>query len=257
MQTSRRAVLHMSDISHMLSEATTMQALSLESTSATIAFTYYEASEVEGYDTFIIDGLTGCMGMICVINKETGLGRKALLVHDSDTGYPNVKTLLGRFIEENPADVIDMQVVWGARSYVNQTEWIRSRGIQVVRECAQQKTLVWPDSYEAGGAAPITKGIRVPLRSGRGLPSLKVLGKDNPLWQRDSDAAECSRCKKRFSLFLRRHHCRNCGMIFCDDCTTSVNGLGEPWSRFSLSQVTYRCCFACLPQKPIVNWQDE
>jgi hypothetical protein len=26
-------------------------------------------------------------------------------------------------------------------------------------------------------------------------------------------------CLKSFGVFTRRHHCRTCGRIFCDDCT--------------------------------------
>lgn len=40
-----------------------------------------------------------------------------------------------------------------------------------------------------------------------------------PQWQRDRDAPRCNGCKKAFGMFLRRHHCRRCGKIFCDGCT--------------------------------------
>merc|ERR1711973_469164 len=41
-------------------------------------------------------------------------------------------------------------------------------------------------------------------------------------WADDSEATTCttSSCKKEFSLTNRKHHCRNCGQIFCKDCTT-------------------------------------
>jgi hypothetical protein len=37
-------------------------------------------------------------------------------------------------------------------------------------------------------------------------------------WKHDSTAKGCSKCKKDFFLFRRRHHCRDCGGIFCADC---------------------------------------
>lgn len=37
-------------------------------------------------------------------------------------------------------------------------------------------------------------------------------------WQCDAKVAECNGCKKRFGTFLRRHHCRACGKVFCSDC---------------------------------------
>lgn len=38
-------------------------------------------------------------------------------------------------------------------------------------------------------------------------------------WMPDSTAKACGACKRDFTLILRRHHCRVCGKIFCDDCS--------------------------------------
>ena len=38
-------------------------------------------------------------------------------------------------------------------------------------------------------------------------------------WQLDAEIFDCNECRKPFNAFRRRHHCRNCGMIFCDSCT--------------------------------------
>lgn len=37
-------------------------------------------------------------------------------------------------------------------------------------------------------------------------------------WQPDKDVDQCLNCDAKFSFFLRRHHCRCCGGIFCGDC---------------------------------------
>lgn len=42
-----------------------------------------------------------------------------------------------------------------------------------------------------------------------------------PQWQRDKDAPRCNGCQRGFNVFLRRHHCRRCGKIFCDACTAN------------------------------------
>ena len=34
-------------------------------------------------------------------------------------------------------------------------------------------------------------------------------------WLRDDTAETCTKCRVRFSLTERRHHCRNCGHVFC------------------------------------------
>jgi hypothetical protein len=45
---------------------------------------------------------------------------------------------------------------------------------------------------------------------------------DGRPWRPDAEATRCSFCSTRFTLRLRRHHCRVCGDIFCKTCTTRV-----------------------------------
>ena len=37
-------------------------------------------------------------------------------------------------------------------------------------------------------------------------------------WQDDTLVLACSNCHKKFSLAVRKHHCRSCGQIFCQEC---------------------------------------
>jgi hypothetical protein len=47
-------------------------------------------------------------------------------------------------------------------------------------------------------------------------------GSRYPCVQRDADVAACAICEAEFKLLLRRrHHCRCCGMITCDKCSSS------------------------------------
>jgi ankyrin repeat protein len=48
-------------------------------------------------------------------------------------------------------------------------------------------------------------------------------------WVPDVDAPECMRCSKRFSLFVRRHHCRSCGLVICHVCSSSMGPFRECW----------------------------
>eukprot|EP00730_Choanoeca_flexa_P018286 TRINITY_DN8884_c0_g1_i1.p2 TRINITY_DN8884_c0_g1~~TRINITY_DN8884_c0_g1_i1.p2 ORF type:complete len:124 (+),score=25.09 TRINITY_DN8884_c0_g1_i1:3140-3511(+) len=38
-------------------------------------------------------------------------------------------------------------------------------------------------------------------------------------WKSDSEVSNCQGCNKGFGLTTRRHHCRNCGQVYCNDCS--------------------------------------
>jgi len=40
-------------------------------------------------------------------------------------------------------------------------------------------------------------------------------------WRADATTDTCELCFERFTFTKRRHHCRDCGGIFCDSCTTT------------------------------------
>ena len=63
--------------------------------------------------------------------------------------------------------------------------------------------------------------------------SLKPLEPGDEKWEADSAAQVCGSCVRVFTLWVRRHHCRFCGQVFCHKCTNSrVKG--------------YRACAPCV-----------
>ncbi|XP_055744170.1 RUN and FYVE domain-containing protein 1-like isoform X1 [Salvelinus fontinalis] len=40
-------------------------------------------------------------------------------------------------------------------------------------------------------------------------------------WLKDDEATQCKQCQKEFSIARRKHHCRNCGDIYCNSCSTN------------------------------------
>ncbi|KAF8975564.1 hypothetical protein BGZ46_009017, partial [Entomortierella lignicola] len=52
-----------------------------------------------------------------------------------------------------------------------------------------------------------------------------------PVWVQDQDAAACRICARTFSAVRRKHHCRQCGQVFCHDCSSrsiALPQLGYP-----------------------------
>jgi hypothetical protein len=61
-----------------------------------------------------------------------------------------------------------------------------------------------------------------------------ALSRGDPCWQPDAAAKCCSHCEVKFRLFVRRHHCRKCGLIFCHACAPKIS---QP-----------RLCIGCNPK---------
>eukprot|EP00808_Paulinella_micropora_P015371 g57235.t1 len=58
-------------------------------------------------------------------------------------------------------------------------------------------------------------------------------------WVKDTDAKKCMACYCKFSLLLRKHHCRLCGLVFCHACSSHV-------IKLKTSGRTGRACNACF-----------
>lgn len=61
-----------------------------------------------------------------------------------------------------------------------------------------------------------------------------------PAWIPDEDAPRCMACTTPFTAFRRRHHCRNCGGVFCGGCSNS----SAPLPKYGLNKAV-RVCRDC------------
>lgn len=72
------------------------------------------------------------------------------------------------------------------------------------------------DDYDAGdgvdnAVAFIKEYLSSPFRNRCTFRKILV-------WQKDEEVNECAECAAPFNFINRRHHCRSCGRIFCNDC---------------------------------------
>jgi len=43
---------------------------------------------------------------------------------------------------------------------------------------------------------------------------------ERPDWQKDEEVEHCTACTTEFGALTRKHHCRSCGRIFCNTCSS-------------------------------------
>ena len=79
-----------------------------------------------------------------------------------------------------------------------------------------------PEEHPSGLPPPPSGRLEIPpgayVYTGPALAP-NVLGTAE--WLEDSEAPNCMRCGQEFNLVARRHHCRQCGQIFCHRCCNS------------------------------------
>jgi len=69
------------------------------------------------------------------------------------------------------------------------------------------------------------EGQRLPLKRTDEDMKLQLKSVTAPVWVPDNDYKACHKCDAPFSVVNRRHHCRHCGLVFCNNCTTRKLGL--------------------------------
>lgn len=73
-----------------------------------------------------------------------------------------------------------------------------------------------------------------------------------PAWIPDDKAPRCMSCQTPFTAFRRRHHCRNCGGVFCGVCSNA----SAPLPKYGLTKAV-RVCRVCYAQEVRNNHSDN
>ncbi|CAO3681951.1 unnamed protein product [Umbelopsis ramanniana] len=71
-----------------------------------------------------------------------------------------------------------------------------------------------------------------------------------PFWVNDLDQTNCHSCNNAFGPLRRRHHCRQCGNIFCHDCSNR----SIPLPQLGYGTRPVRVCNQCLEVAYLVTY---
>lgn len=92
------------------------------------------------------------------------------------------------------------------------------------RQSSHPSTSTVPDSTMpdiidlTGSSPPASTRPSVPLGPTR-TPSDNSRRYIVPHWQPDNEVSECPICRRQFTFLFRRHHCRKCGRVVCNECS--------------------------------------
>eukprot|EP01033_Poteriospumella_lacustris_P001228 gene1228-894_t len=113
------------------------------------------------------------------------------------------------FIVLSPAKTFQVKT----RSAAERRDWTDAIQLHIAktRELRQQQQQ--REQHEGGGG---------------GVGELAAIA---PLWKPDTNSPDCELCGTVFTLLYRRHHCRHCGVVVCDGCSSK---------RFKLPHVDSR-----------------
>jgi FYVE zinc finger len=101
--------------------------------------------------------------------------------------------------------------------------------------------------FAAGAPSPAeTLGI-----TGTGLALSQLKSDRRARWIPDSERTKCARCGKVFTAINRKHHCRQCGDIFCGECSKYKKYVKFPASESATisakaSKEVVRVCLTCF-----------
>ncbi|CEG49989.1 zinc finger protein [Plasmopara halstedii] len=87
------------------------------------------------------------------------------------------------------------------------------------------------------------------ISSGNALTSAILSNHQSPpRWVKDEFVEACMHCNVEFDLLKRKHHCRGCGLVYCDRCTSTFDRV----VKFEFMEPV-RLCTTCATMAKIEN----
>eukprot|EP01119_Soliformovum_irregulare_P010870 TRINITY_DN2675_c1_g1_i1.p1 TRINITY_DN2675_c1_g1~~TRINITY_DN2675_c1_g1_i1.p1 ORF type:complete len:581 (+),score=141.93 TRINITY_DN2675_c1_g1_i1:73-1815(+) len=141
-----------------------------------------------------------------------------------------------RFLKEEDLENANLTVIQKRKISKVMCDMKRSSSIQNFED------LTLPDDAQSVSSYGSFRESMRRSRSNSSFNNLTNLLPLPPTWHKDSDHPQCEVCRREFSLFLRRHHCRKCGGVVCAYCSETK----IPLPQFGIFDPV-RVCGKCAP----------
>ena len=222
--------------------------------------TWGEVSHTQGYLSFAIGSLTSCAAVICVIcDPARPQGpHSAILLHQADIPCHRLQGNLTSFISTNRGIAGNMHFVVTGAEAASLEQFIR---IQVPQPAGFTTYIgIPPGAFISGPLRSSPRpqqgtdgwAIDRPTENAGRTTILPMRAVDHAKWKPDDDFSCCPICHVKFGFFTRKHHCRNCGNVVCDDCSKerrTLFGTAASDTRIGASLGgLHRVCKTCADQ---------
>ncbi|KAJ8002631.1 hypothetical protein DPEC_G00160890 [Dallia pectoralis] len=141
------------------------------------------------------------------------------------------------FQNELTIESVERSFILSASSAVERDGWLEAISTAIKDYTRKKISFISNKSLEEMGPEEISSG--------------PPLGSKAPIWIPDLRATMCMVCTCEFSLTWRRHHCRACGKVVCQSCSSNKHGL--EYLKNQLARVCDHCCVILQQQKNVLT----
>ncbi|KAL5197024.1 hypothetical protein ABZP36_000536 [Zizania latifolia] len=138
---------------------------------------------------------------------------------DTLTRWAVLDSTIFAFWAKTPVDILPKQIRLKSNSYTSNTL------LDTVIAATVQFKEIGGDARGRGTVDSSKPTIQSNEKKGFDWMFAKPVAEVKDHWVPDEAAKKCYSCAVDFSPFNRRHHCRNCGEIFCDKCSQGRTAL--------------------------------
>ncbi|CAH8354156.1 unnamed protein product [Eruca vesicaria subsp. sativa] len=117
------------------------------------------------------------------------------------------------FWSKTPVDIDAKRIRLQSNSYTTNTL------LDIVTAAMFQAKEIGGSSRPPASVKMVEQTVEKKKGLGDWMNIIKPVNEEKDHWVPDEAASKCTSCRSDFSAFMRRHHCRNCGDVFCDKCT--------------------------------------